>query len=119
MVAMTNHGTLLVLNQVRMSLGLVRTQPSPAQSSNPLRFVLTPGQDHNLAGADALLLHMTADVVIADKAYDADERVIRLLASTGKSAVIPPRRNRSAPREFDQELYKARHLIENFLCRLK
>lgn len=62
---------------------------------------------------------MTADVVIADKAYDADDRVIGPLASTGKSAVIPPRRNRSKPREFDQELYKARHLIENFFCKLK
>ena len=86
---------------------------------NPLSFFLTPGQDHDLAGADALLPQMTADVVIADKAYDADDRVIRPLASTGKSAVIPPRRNRSKPREFDQELYKARHLIENFFCKLK
>jgi transposase len=24
-----------------------------------------------------------------------------------------------APRQFDQELYKARHLIENFFCKIK
>ena len=41
------------------------------------------------------------------------------LAAAGKSAVIPPRRNRLNPPEFDRELYKARHLIENFFCKLK
>src|SRR5215472_3710352 len=40
---------------------------------NPLRFLLTPGQVHDLAGADALLPH------IADKAFDAAERVIEPL----------------------------------------
>ena len=86
---------------------------------NPLRFLLTPGQVHDLVGADALLPQMAADVLIADKAFDADDRVIRPLASAGKSAVIPPRQNRTAPRRFDQELYKTRHLIENFFCKLK
>ena len=86
---------------------------------NPLRFLLTPGQVHDLIGADALLPQMAADVLIADKAFDADDRVIRPLASAGKSAVIPPRQNRTAPRPFDQELYKTRHLIENFFCKLK
>jgi hypothetical protein len=36
------------------------------------------------------------------------------LAAAGKSAVIPPQANRVAPREFDRELYKERHLVENF-----
>jgi len=33
--------------------------------------------------------------------------------------VIPPKSNRKAPRPLDCELYKARHLIENFFARLK
>src|SRR5215471_2994079 len=82
---------------------------------NPLRFLLTPGQVHDLTGADALLPQMAAEVLIADKAYDADGRVLEPLASAGKSAVIPPRQNRTVPRPF----YQARHLIENFFCRLK
>ena len=86
---------------------------------NPLRFLLTPGQVHDLVGADALLPQMAANVLIADKAFDADDRVIRPLASAGKTAVIPPRQNRTTPRPFDQELYKTRHLIENFFCKLK
>ena len=34
-------------------------------------------------------------------------------------AVIPPKRNRKEPRDYDRELYQARHLIENFFCKLK
>ena len=83
---------------------------------NPLRFLLTPGQVHDLIGADALLPQMAADVLIADKAYDADERVLKPLASAGKSAVIPPRQNRTAPHQIDEALYQTRHLIENFFC---
>ena len=45
-------------------------------------------------------------------------QVVRPLEAAGKSAVIPPRPNRSAPRQFDRELYKKRHLIENFFCKL-
>jgi len=62
---------------------------------------------------------MAADLLIADKAFDADERVIRPLQSAGKSAVIPPRKRRLASRDFDRDLYKTRHLIENFFCKLK
>ena len=80
---------------------------------NPLRFLLTPGQAHDLIGADALLPQMAAEVLIAD------ERVHKPLASAEKSTVIPPRQNRTTPRQFDQALYQTRHLIENFFCKLK
>ena len=86
---------------------------------NPLAFLLTPGQTHDLVGADALLPQMAADTLIADKAFDADQRVREPLAAAGKSAVIPPRPNRLTPPDFDRDLYKARHLIENFFCTLK
>ena len=81
---------------------------------NPLRFLLTPGQAHDLIGADALLPQMAAEGLIADKACDADERVLKPLASAGKSTVIPPRQNRTTPCQFDQALYHTRHQIENF-----
>jgi transposase len=86
---------------------------------NPLDFVLTPGQAHDLEGADALLPDMTAEILLADKAFDADKRVIEPLLARGKSVVIPPRNNRKIQRDFDKEAYKARHLIENFFCKLK
>jgi transposase len=73
---------------------------------NPLRFQLTPGQAHDLIGADALLPQMAAEVLIADKAYDADGRVLELLASAGKSAVIPP--GQESPRaEGDARVHRA------------
>lgn len=81
--------------------------------------MLTPGQAHDLQGADALLPQVVADTIIADKAYDADERVFLPLAAAGKTAVIPPKSNRKVQRQYDKELYKARHLIENFFAKLK
>ena len=86
---------------------------------NPTGFLLTPGQACDLDGSDVLLAEVQADTVIADKAYDADKRVIQPLQQAGKSFVIPPRSNRKNPRPYDQDLYKERHLIENFFARLK
>jgi transposase len=82
-------------------------------------LALTPGQTCDLDGADALLPALKADTVLADKGYDADERVIDVLVTAGKQAVIPPKRNRKHLRSYDRELYKARHLVENFFCKLK
>jgi transposase len=64
---------------------------------NPLAFFLTPGQAHDLQGADALLPQMQADTLL----------------------VIPSKSSRKIQRTFDKEMYKARHLIENFFCKLK
>ena len=81
--------------------------------------MLTPGQAHDLNGADGLLPDLQAEALLADKAYDADERVLDLLQKAGKTAIIPPKRNRKEPRDYDKDLYVARHLIENFFCKLK
>ena len=62
---------------------------------------------------------LVADTLLADKAFDADARVIDLLAADNKVAVIPSKTNRKVQRQYDKELYKARHLIENFFCKLK
>ena len=86
---------------------------------NPTGFHLTPGQAHDLLGADALLPALEADALLADKAYDADERVIRPLRDAGIEPVIPPKANRKEPRSYDKDLYKARSLIEIFFCKLK
>src|SRR3954447_15898211 len=86
---------------------------------NPVGFFLTGGQIHDLVGADHLLPSMRADMLIADKAFDADERVLGPLAAAGKTAVIPPKANRLLPRDYDRHRYKARHLIENFFAKLK
>ena len=86
---------------------------------NPTDFALSPGQAHDLEGADALLPGLTAGMLIADKAFDAQARVIEPLEQAGKTAVIPPKANRQDPRLYDRDLYQARHLIENFFAKLK
>lgn len=88
-------------------------------AGNPTGFALTPGQACDLDGADILLPRIKADILIGDRGFDADQRVIAPLEKAGKTAVIPPKANRKQPRPFDAELYKARHLIENFFARLK
>jgi len=45
--------------------------------------------------------------------------LINLAKSMGMEIVIPPKRNRREPREYDKELYKLRHLVENAFLVLK
>jgi transposase len=84
-----------------------------------LGFHLTPGQACDLDGSDLLLPKLTAQIILADKGYDADKRVIEPLIANGKTAVIPSKSNRITPRDYDKDLYKSRHLIENFFAKLK
>jgi len=58
-------------------------------------------------------------MLLADKAFDVDERVIKPLTAAGKTAVIPSKANRRQPGKFDRHMYAARHLIENFFAKLK
>jgi transposase len=57
--------------------------------------------------------------LLADKAYDAAKRVLELLQEAHTEAVIPPKSNRIEQREYDEETYKWRHLIEHFFAKLK
>ena len=86
---------------------------------NAVGFFLTGGQAHDLLGADHLLPTMQADMLLADKAYDADERVIDVLQVAGKTAVIPSKASRKVDRGYDRDIYKERHLIENFFEKIK
>lgn len=86
---------------------------------NPTSFCLTPGQACDLDGSDVLLPPLEAKTILADKGYDAEDRVLKPLREAGKEIVIPPKKNRKEQRAYDKEIYKARHLIENFFCRLK
>jgi transposase len=56
--------------------------------------------------------------VIADKGFDSDE-FVRAIEATGAEAVIPPRSNRKAPRDYDEHPYKERDRVERFLNRGK
>ena len=57
--------------------------------------------------------------MIADKGFDADERVIVPLEKAGKTAVIPPKANRKVKRDCDFALYCERNLVERFFNKIK
>ena len=59
---------------------------------DPTGFFLTGGDAHDLIGANHLLPKVQANTVLADKAFDADERVIKPPLEAGKTAVIPSKR---------------------------
>ncbi len=85
---------------------------------NPVRFILTAGQHSEIRQANSLIEGFSADYVIADKGYDADEFIVAI--ETGEAiAVIPPRKNRNIVREYDQFLYRERNLVERLFQKLK
>ena len=86
---------------------------------NPTGFYLTGGAAHDLCGSDKLLNVSITQTWLADKAYDADARVIEPIEAVQGHVVIPSKCHRLQPRDFDKELYKERHLIENFFAKIK
>jgi len=68
--------------------------------------------------AESLLAPFDFDAVIADKGYDSDP-LRELLAARQVEVVIPSRRNRKQPRDYDKERYRERNIVERFINRLK
>ena len=85
---------------------------------NPVRLLITPGQQADIKQADALIAGFSADYVIADKGYDADT-FIEAIEATKAIAVIPPRCNRTVARDYDEHLYGERNLVERCFQKLK
>ena len=61
---------------------------------------------------------MVAESLIADRDYDSDA-IIEQAMKQGMKPVIPPRKNRTRQRPYDEHLYKLRHLVENAFLHLK
>jgi putative transposase len=74
---------------------------------NPVRLIGSPGQRNDIAFAHQLIEGFAAAVTIADKGYDADHLCDKI-AESGGEPVIPPKRNRTFKRPYDDELYKER-----------
>lgn len=83
-----------------------------------LKFSLTPGHRHDITQASYLIEGFENSNVIADKGYDS-ETFIEQIEKQRCTPVIPPRSNRKDPREYDQHLYKERHLVECFFNKIK
>ena len=83
-----------------------------------LKFSLTPGQRHDITQAPYLIEGFESCNIIADKGYDS-KQFIEQIDKQQCTPVIPPRSNRKDPREYDQYLYKERHLVECFFNKIK
>ena len=83
-----------------------------------MRFVLLPGQRYDTVGLAPLIQDIEFGGLIGDKAFDANW-IIDELDQRGAKIVISQMPQRRAPLDIDREIYKWRHLIENFFCRLK
>jgi len=85
---------------------------------NLLRFVLLPGHRYDTVGVPPLIEGLEFDALIGDKAFDSNT-IIAELDTRGAKAVISQHPRRAQPLSIDEEMYKWRHLIENFFARLK
>lgn len=85
---------------------------------NLIKFRLMPGHYHDLAEVKPLITGVDFEALLADKAFDADW-LLKEIDDRGVTAIIPPKSNRKIQRFFDRCMYKWRHLIENYFCKLK
>ena len=85
---------------------------------NLVRFVLLPGQRYDTIGVAPLIDGIAFDALLGDKAFDANW-IMEELNERGAKVVISQMPQRKSPIDIDLEMYKWRHLIENFFCKLK
>ena len=84
----------------------------------PVRIFVTAGTLHDCKQACTLIDGLTAEWLLADRGYDSNEIIDKAISQNMK-IVISPRKNRKEQREYDKDLYKLRHLVENAFLLLK
>ena len=85
-----------------------------------LGFMLSSGEAGDAPLGRALLEkigHINEEIaLLMDRAYEGDEtRALAILL--GWNPVVPPKKNRKEPWEYDEELYKKRNEVERFFRR--
>jgi transposase len=85
---------------------------------NPLKFILTAGQRHDITQAATLSEGLNNTIVIADTAYSA-QHFIETLHSKQCKPEIPSRKNSKEPRQYDEHIYAERHTIECLFGKIK
>ena len=85
---------------------------------NLVRFVLLPGHRFDTIGVAPLIDGIGFGALLGDKAYDANW-IVDELNQRGAKVVISQHPGRAQKLRIDAEMYKWRHLIENFFCKLK
>ena len=93
-----------------------------ADARTAVAFTLSPGNAHDSPEGRALLSGLEAPAgnpaMVMDRAYE-DNATRQLVLDLGFVPVVPPKRNRNDPWEYDRELYKRRNEVERLFRRLK
>jgi transposase len=93
-----------------------------ANDRTAITFALSPGQAHDApAGRDLLRKLGKQDRpmhLLMDRAYEGNE-TRQLAFNLGYVPVVPPKKNRLDPWEYDREMYKRRNEVERLFRRLK
>ena len=83
-----------------------------------VRILVTEGTRADCKEAVHLIEGISAQTLLADRAYDTND-ILSYAVSAGMEPVIPPKKNRKEQRDYDEYLYKLRHLVENCFLSLK
>ena len=87
-------------------------------NGNPIRIFVTAGTTADCKLGEDLIKEIDALALLADRGYDVNA-IIELAQSLGMEIVIPPKKNRKEQRDYDKDLYKLRHIVENAFLMLK
>lgn len=77
-----------------------------------------PGHRFDTFGVAALIKGIKFSAMLADKAFDSNW-IIEEMNERGAMICISQHQRRAVPLPIDTDIYKSRHLIENFFCKLK
>ena len=93
--------------------------PCATAWARSVALLLSEGQMSDYKGGALLLPALQkAKKLLGDRGYDADW-FRAALREKGITPCIPPRKNRKTQIEYDRQLYKQRHKVENMFGRLK
>ena len=92
-----------------------------ANDRTAIIFSLSSGEKHDAPEGRKLISQLKVNEpcsLLMDRAYE-DEQTRLLAIQHGFIPVVPPKKNRLEPWEYDKELYKRRNEVERLFRRLK
>jgi len=93
-----------------------------ASDRSVVAFSLSGGNAHDAPEGERLLDSVERlpehTYMLMDRAYEGDKMRAKVIEK-GYEAVVPPKKNRKEPWEYDKERYKQRNEIERYFLRLK
>ena len=84
-------------------------------------FRLSAGNKHDAPERRKLIESFYSEdnhYLLMDRAYE-DNKTRELAVKQGFIPIVPPKRNRKEPWDYDKELYKCRNEVERYFLRIK